>query len=71
MMSPYEAERFFEAEMARSHQFDADLYRFRPDPARVAVAQSQFSLRAWLAARLTSRNQPAGIAPATSQTHLA
>lgn len=70
MMSPYEAERFFEAEMARSHQFDADLYRFRPDSARVTPVRSQFSLRAWLADRLSSRNQAAGMAPATSQTHL-
>ncbi len=50
MMSPYEGERIFEAEMVRLHQCDRNLYSCTPRTRQ--DADSRFSFRHWLEARI-------------------
>lgn len=59
MMSPYEGERIFEAEMVRLHQCDRSLYSCVAEQG--GRPAGGFSLLQWLADRL-----PLGLAPATS-----
>ena len=47
MMSPYEGERIFEAEMVRQHQCDRQLYAACPRGKQAATPG--FSLRQWVA----------------------
>lgn len=48
MMTPYEADRLFEADTARVHQFSSGVYRCcTSDESR-----DEFSWRLWLATRL-------------------
>lgn len=61
MMSPYEGERIFEAEMVRLHQCDRTLYTCASRPADQPPAHRSFWQ--WLAHGFTS--QPA---PTRSQT---
>ncbi|MBW7885501.1 MAG: hypothetical protein H3C34_23305, partial [Caldilineaceae bacterium] len=50
MMSPYEGERIFEAEMARLYQCDRALYSYTPLREEEEQDEYTFSLRAWFAA---------------------
>ncbi|MCS6828649.1 MAG: hypothetical protein NZ553_18715 [Caldilinea sp.] len=52
MMSPYEGERIFEAEMVRLHLCDRSLYAHAEGPP--ATSRSAFSIREWLKERLVS-----------------
>lgn len=60
MMSPYEGERIFEAEMVRLHQCDRTLYSCTPATPKDAGAR--FSFRQWLEGRIADKApQPAAI----------
>lgn len=52
MMSPYEGERIFEAEMVRLHLCDRNLYACVEESSE--TPRSAFSLREWLKERLVS-----------------
>lgn len=65
MMSPYEGERIFEAEMVRLHQCDRTLYACGTQPS-VQPATGQRSLWQWLTRREKVRRTPRG-----QQTHAA
>lgn len=52
MMSPYEGERIFEAEMVRLHLCDRSLEGWMEETAE--PSQPVFSLRKWLQERLTA-----------------
>jgi hypothetical protein len=68
MLSPYEGERIFEAEMVRLHQCDRTLYACTSENAVHAAAP--FSFRQWLAERfLPARPSPA-VLPAAPSPHL-
>ena len=70
MMSPYEGERIFEAEMVRLHQCDRTLYSCAPTTARDAMAP-RLSWRQWLAAVLNAKPTPtAAPADTTAKVNL-
>lgn len=66
MMSPYEGERIFEAEMVRLHQCDRTLYACTPEKA----AAAPFSFRQWLAERLLPARASSAITPPEPAPHL-
>ncbi len=57
MMSPYEGERIFEAEMVRLHQCDRTLYTCASRPAGQPPTHRSFWQ--WLAQSFTTRAMPA------------
>jgi hypothetical protein len=60
MMSPYEGERIFEAEMVRLHQCDRTLYACTPRTRKESGAR--FSFRHWLEKRIADKApQPTAI----------
>jgi|GEM_PF-2557236 len=69
MMSPYEGERIFEAEMVRLHQCDRTLYVRAARP--VEQTSTHRSLWQWLAHGFTAPPAPNGAqAPATRPRHI-
>lgn len=68
MMSPYEGERIFEAEMVRLHQCDRSMYACATETRSEAQAKS--SVLKWLAARLMWARPKSGAQslPSSSQT---
>lgn len=57
MMSPYEGERIFEAEMVRLHQCDRTLYACTPRPATQASEPRSFWR--WVARGFAAQPAPA------------
>ncbi|HHW88562.1 MAG TPA: hypothetical protein GX400_20435 [Chloroflexi bacterium] len=57
MLSPYEGERIFEAEMVRLHQCDRTLYTCATQPT-AQPATRQRSLWQWLTRREEARRTP-------------
>jgi len=67
MMSPYEGERIFEAEMVRLHQCDRSLYACAPEVRSQPRATS--SILTWLTTRLTAIGAQARVSSTSSAPH--